>query len=208
MSVLKRAACAIGAIRALPHLVGHACAAALLGERRAFTGASERVGRIPGLCGVYARQRFYGRVLKHLGKDVYIGFMTLFSKPAARLGDRVYIGRFCTIGWAELGDDVKIADSAQILSGGHQHGSVHEGRLDVDDGKPNIVKITIGRGAWIGAGAIVMADIGEDAVVGAGAVVTRPVPDGARVGGVPARPLVQDAASDARAPWRLVGAQA
>ncbi len=33
--------------------------------------------------------------------------------------------------------------------------------------------VCIGRGAWIGAGAIIMADVGEKAIIGAGAVVTR-----------------------------------
>ena len=51
--------------------------------------------------------------------------------------------------------------------------------------------VTIGRGAYVGAGAILLAgaEIGECAVVGAGAVVTRPVPARTVVAGTPARTL-------------------
>lgn len=162
----------------------------LIGEERALTDASERVAKVPGLLGVYTRQDFYRRILDHVGMDVYFGFMSLFSKRQAWIGDRVYIGRFCTLGQVRLEDDVLLADGVQVLSGRHQHSRLSSDEQPERGEEPEFEKVTIGRGAWIGAGAIIMADVGEYAIVGAGAVVTKPVPGRSRVGGVPASPLV------------------
>jgi maltose O-acetyltransferase len=51
--------------------------------------------------------------------------------------------------------------------------------------------ITVGAGAWIGAGATVLdgVAIGDRAIVGAGAVVRNDVPEGATAVGIPARLL-------------------
>ena len=71
--------------------------------------------------GVYLRQAFYRRTLAHCGRDVYFGWQSVFSMPEATVGERAYIGRFCSIGFAEIGDEVMLADGVQILSGGHEH---------------------------------------------------------------------------------------
>lgn len=189
MSLVKTIAGVLGWIRAVPHILCHAVARPVLGEARAFSGSSERIARLPGMLGIYARQAFYRCTLRAVGADVHFGFMSLFSKRAATIGDRVYIGRFCTIGWADLGDDVMLADGVQVLSGGHQHGSEASGSQTLRDNEQTFTQVTIGKGAWIGAGAIIMASVGEGAIVGAGAVVTRPVPPATKVAGVPAKPL-------------------
>lgn len=178
----------IGAMFALAYLTWYVLLRAAMGERRAFISMSEEVSKFPGWGGIYARQAFYKHVLDHVGEDVYFGFLSLFSKPQARLGNRVYIGRFCSIGWVDIGDDALLADGVQVLSGRHQHGEGDEQHFE---------KVTIGKKAWIGAGAIVMADVGEGAVVGAGAVVVKPVPAGAKVGGVPAKPIGEPPVSSA-----------
>lgn len=188
---MKWIARCLGLLFALPHLIGYWIGCALMGEARAFPAASERIARIPGNLGVYARQSFYCRTLKHVGSDVYFGFMTVFSKPDATVGDRVYIGRFCTIGLADLGDDVMLADGVQVLSGRHQHGKPD----NTDDSQPmrdnaqQFTRVTIGNGAWLGAASVVMANVGDHAVVGAGAVVVKPVDSRTKVGGVPAKLL-------------------
>ncbi len=151
------------------------------GRGRALQWATESVATLPGPMGVLYRAAFYRRVLRDVGRDVFIGFGCCFSQSRACLGDRVYLGRYGSIGWVEIQDDVKVADGAQLLSGRHQH------RGDAPDTR--VERITLGRGAWIGAGAVVMADVGAGATVAAGAVVIDPVPAGATVAGVPARPI-------------------
>ena len=61
-----------------------------------------------------------------------------------------------------------------------------------DDATRTVGPVTIGRKAFIGAGAIILpgVTVGEGAVVGAGAVVTHDIPPGETWAGVPARKLV------------------
>ena len=168
-----------------PRLVFYAIAKAVVG-RRAFSAASESIARVPGLRGVYLRQAFYRQTITACGDDCYFGWMSVFSMTEARLGNRVYIGRFCSIGFADIGDEVMLADHVQILSGGKEHGAAPEGKT-MQEQPQTFHRVRIGRGAWIGAGAIIMADVGEHAIVGAGAVVTRPVLTNSVAAGVPAR---------------------
>lgn len=186
----KKMAQMLAALRAVPIVVGYRIASAVMGRDRAFASLSETMSVQRGFMGLYLRQAVYRRVLSHVGNDVYLGYMTQLSKTDARIGDHVYIGRFCTIGSVEVQDDVMCADHVQLLSGRHQHGSTaSDGSLR--DKEPVYQTITIGKGAWIGAGAVVMADVGEGAIVGAGAVVTKSVAAGDRVAGVPARSIIK-----------------
>jgi len=176
----------IGLVVALPGLIGYAVARPVVGRRRAFSLASERLAVRGGLLGVYARQAFYRYTTAGIGRDVCIGFMSVFSKPGVRLGHGVYIGRFCSLGWVHIHDHAMLADGVQVLSGRHQHGTGSTRGMTLQDNTPAYEHVTIGRGAWVGAGAIVMADVGEGAVVAAGAVVVKPVAAFSKVAGVPA----------------------
>ena len=181
----------------LAYLLWYGLLILAMGRRRAFSTVIEEVSRFSGWGGVYVRQAFYRRVLAGIGEDVYFGFLSLVTKPGTRIGDRVYIGRFCVIGLCDIEDDVMFADGVQVLSGRHQHGRTAPEGGTLRDNEPKYDRVKIGKGAWLGAGSIVMADVGPGAVVGAGAVVSKPVSPGGRVGGVPAMPLGQ--AGDARA---------
>lgn len=176
----------MGTVCALPLLLRYAILKRLLGKDRAMSLASESAARRPGLLGLYTRQAFYRRTLDQCGSDINFGYQTLLSKPAAHIGDRVYFGRFCTVGDVRIGEDTRIADGVQLLSGQHHHGSATTG-VELENNTHQTIRI--GKGVWIGANAVVMADIGDDAIIGAGAVVTRPVEPGTTVGGVPAKPL-------------------
>ena len=187
--MFKTIAKCLGFVCALPHLLWYVISRLVLDTDRAFIGASERIAKMPGLLGVYARQAFYRRTLAGVGSDVYFGFMSVLSKPKAVIGDGVYIGRFCCIGYVQLGDGVMLADAVQVLSGRHQHGKESQDGKALRDNEQNFQQVSIGTGAWIGAGAVIMASVGDRTVVGAGAVVVKPVVADEKVGGVPAKPL-------------------
>ena len=175
-----------GVICATPLHLRYALLRKIVGDARALSLISERAARIPGLLGLYTRQAFYARALDACGSDVHFGYQTLLSKPDAQIGDRVYLGRFCTVGRVTIGDDARIADGVQLLSGRHHHGTREDG---VNLATVDHDHITVGQGAWIGANAVVMANVGDRAIVGAGSVVTKPVAADTTVAGAPAKIL-------------------
>ena len=147
---------------------------------------SQTLSLLPGSTGVYLRRAFCSSVFPVVGPDSVISFGVLFSHASTTIGRAAYIGPYCVIGDAEIGDDVLIGSAVSIMNGAKQHGIE---RLDVPvrDQPGEFPRITIGQDTWIGDRAIVMADVGKHCVVGAGAVVTKPVPDYAIVVGNPAR---------------------
>jgi acetyltransferase-like isoleucine patch superfamily enzyme len=101
-------------------------------------------------------------------------------------GRDCYLGKNVTLDLAApilLGDEVILAAGALVLT----HQDCGARRMAAYYAR-RTASVTIGDGAWIGAGAVILAGarIGECAVVGAGAVVLRDVPPFTVVGGVPA----------------------
>ena len=95
----KRAVQALALLWISPRLVAHRLAGSVWGEDRAFLAASESISRIPGMRGVYCRQAFYRRTLESCGRDVYFGWHSVFSMPSASVGEGVYVGRRCGVGY-------------------------------------------------------------------------------------------------------------
>ncbi|WP_432797300.1 acyltransferase [Poriferisphaera sp. WC338] len=184
---LKFVAQMIGLLRAAPALVSYRMTRNALGRERAFSLAAEKVARITGMIGVYARYAFYKQTLLHVGKDVCFGYMSIVSKPDTRVGDQVYLGRFCSVGLADLEDQVMLADGVQILSGRHQHGSDAGTHQALQENDHHYKRVVIGMGSWVGANAVVMNHVGKKSVVGAGAVVVHEVAHEMKVVGVPAK---------------------
>jgi virginiamycin A acetyltransferase len=140
----------------------------------------------PGLPGDYLRIAYYKLTLAECAIESRIQFGSFFAHPQARVGRYVYIGSYCVLGRATIGDRTQIASQVQILSGKRQHTRGEDGRM-LGSEHGVFEQVTIGADCWIGAAAIVMADVENGSTIGAGAVVTKPVPPGSVAVGNPAR---------------------
>lgn len=119
-----------------------------------------------------------------IGADCNLNAGT-FVEGGAKIGDRVTLkcGVYIWDG-VTLEDDVFCGPNATFTND----------RAPRSRQRPEQFEQTrVGRGASIGAGAVILPgiSIGDQAMIGAGAVVTRDVEPGATVAGSPARPLHQ-----------------
>jgi virginiamycin A acetyltransferase len=169
-----------------PILVGFWLNALFIGRNRALESTSQLLSLFPGLSGQYLRRAFLQRVLARCHSSVLVEFGTLFSQAGAVLEENVYVGPRCQLGLVCLERDVLLAANVQIPSGGKTHYFDDPTRPIREQGGERLM-VTIGSGAWIGTGAIVLADVGKGTVVAAGAVVTKPLPDHVIAAGVPAK---------------------
>lgn len=111
------------------------------------------------------------------------------------IGARVVVRPGCMLfGESETLDvSIVIEDDVMLGSGVHIYNTNHRfDRMDVpliDQGYYPDAAVTLKRGCWIGANAILLpgVTIGENSVVGAGSVVTRSIGDGVVAVGCPAR---------------------
>jgi len=128
-----------------------------------------------------------------IGRDVYVGHYAIlkgYHRNRLVIGDGSWIGQLAFLhaaGGIAIGARVGIGPGVKIVTSRHQLPP----DLDVAimDGPLAFSPVTVGDGADLGVGAIVLPGvrIGRGAQIGAGAVVTRHVPDHAIARGVPAR---------------------
>jgi virginiamycin A acetyltransferase len=172
-------------------------AAALCGFGRlksAFSFFAQAFSLAPGLPGDYLRVAFYRLTLAQCSLSSRISFGTFFAHPDARVSAGVYIGSYCVIGRAHVGEKTQIASGVQILSGSRQHSRDEDGRITGSE-HGEFSTVHIGPDCWIGAAAVIMADVGASSTIGAGSVVTRSIPAGSTAAGVPARVIKTAGAS-------------
>jgi len=130
-----------------------------------------------------------------IGKRVFIGRNTILSckNGDIEVGDGANVGFNCELFSASrvrVGQHTLIAAYAYVIGGDHDF---------TDDTAPVLSQgrrsagVSIGDGAWLGAGAKILdgVTIGDRAIIGAGAVVREPVPSGAIAVGIPARVVSQ-----------------
>jgi acetyltransferase-like isoleucine patch superfamily enzyme len=109
-----------------------------------------------------------------IAEGANVGFnCEIFSASHVRVGRSVLIAAYCYL----IGGDHKFGDPSQPV--------LEQARTSSG--------ISVGDGAWLGAGAKVLdgVHIGANAVIGAGAVVVESVPDRATAVGIPARVMGQ-----------------
>ena len=153
-----------------------------------FVTCSQLLAMVPYLLGTIMRYEFYWLTLERCGRNVMIGFGTVFIYRDIRIGDNVLVGMYNTVHHCDFGSYVLTAEGCRFLSGSQYHNFE---RTDVpmalQGGK--LKRISIDDDCWIGANAVVMESLGKGSIVAAGAVVTDPVAEYDIVGGVPARVL-------------------
>lgn len=151
-----------------------------------FRTASELLSLAPYLFGVILRQEFYRWTLNRCGRNVAVGFGTIFFYRDIEIGNHVVIGNYNVIHYCDFGSHVVVADGCQFLSGARYHNME---RTDIPMALQGgrLRRIRIGDDCWIGAAALLMDDVQPGSVVGAGAVVTAPVESFTVVAGNPAR---------------------
>lgn len=126
-----------------------------------------------------------------IGNGVFVGRNTILSCKDGdiELADGANIGFNCEVFSASrvrIGRSVLMAAYVYVIGGDHDFS---DPSISVLDQSRTSVGVTVGDGAWIGAGAKILDGvvIGDRAVVGAGAVVRDAIPAAAVAVGIPAR---------------------
>jgi acetyltransferase-like isoleucine patch superfamily enzyme len=170
----------------LPLYLSYKLESIVVGDRKAFGMLSQWVSIVPGLTGEWFRRAYLEWATGLSLRGCCISFGTTFSDPRVRIGDGVYFGRGCDIGYADVGPNCVIGSGVHIISGLRQHG-FEDLDAPIKDQPGEYSKVTIGEDTWIGNGAIVGTDVGRKCVIGVGSVVVKPIPDFAVAAGNPAR---------------------
>jgi acetyltransferase-like isoleucine patch superfamily enzyme len=129
-----------------------------------------------------------------IGDDVYVGHQTIlkgYHRNQMRIGSGTWIGQQCffhSAGGLTIGRRVGIGPGVRILTSAHRLDQTDKAILD---NPLDFAPVAIEDEGDLGVGAIVLPGvrIGRGAQVGAGAVVSVDVPAYAVVAGVPARVL-------------------
>lgn len=156
-----------------------------------------------------------GRVT--VGNRLHLGIGSrLWAPEELRIGDDVYIGKWCTIECnGEIGDGTLIANSVGIVGRRdhdmHQVGSLMSKARWVGNNTDLRTTVTIGPDCWIGYGATILGpvSIGASSVVAAGSVVVHDVPPNSIVGGIPAKLISRRFSDeDLATHWKALGLRA
>lgn len=160
------------------------------------TGAFRRedFARIDDSCVIEPHVLVFHPETISLGVNVYVGHQTIlkgYYKNEMVIGDRTFIGQQCFLhsaGGIVIGKSVGIGPGVRVLTSKH----AEAGRgVPILDSPVELGQVVIEDDADIGIGAILLPGVrvGRGAQIGAGAVVASDVPPYAVAAGVPARVL-------------------
>lgn len=159
--------------------------AILRGGETVFSAFADLLSLLPGPPGVFLRRAYYIMTLSSCSRDLGTAFGTSFSHRQVIIGRRVSIGKHCTLGMVDIGEDAIIGSNVDILSGRRQH-HFDSSERPVHEQGGRFEQVRIGKNTWIGNSAVIMADVGTNSVVGAGSVVVQAAGDWVVVAGNPA----------------------
>ena len=154
----------------------------------------EQLGALGADCVLEAGVMVFHPENVFLGRNVYVGHRTIlkgYYKNQLRIGDETWIGQMCffhSAGGIEIGAHVGIGPGVMILTSEHQElGRAVPPLLAPVDMAPVYIEDEVN----LGVGCIVLPGvrIGRGARIGAGAVVTRDIPAYSVAAGSPARVL-------------------
>lgn len=151
-----------------------------------FLSCAELLSLVPCQIGVVIRQLFYKQTLAACGQNLMVCFGAMIVNPQTRIGNGVEMRPYCIVGLADIADNVSLAQRVSLLSGRHQHSGLTTEGSQI---RQPPQRISIGRGVWVGAHAVVMADVGAASIIGAGAVVVHPIGPRCIAVGIPARAI-------------------
>lgn len=135
----------------------------------------------------HLRKWFYQLLGAKLGKRTFpCRRVEILLPMGLTIGDGVAVGWFAELdarGGIRIDHDTNISSHVKLITGSHD--------INDPDFTADFLPIHIGHHCWIGTGAIILqgVTIGDGAVVAAGAVVVRDVEPYTVVGGVPAKKI-------------------
>ena len=126
-----------------------------------------------------------------IGNDSHIsrGVTVRIQKGVVRVGNKVNVGAGSFIygyGDIEIGNYCLLANQVELITGDHRNDNLDK-PMRFQGRAAN--RITLKEDVWVGVRAVILGGvtIGRGAIIGAGAVVTRDIPEYAVAVGVPAR---------------------